>query len=218
MYANKWGIKLALAAIMMLGALACDAGTFVSLVAEPTPTRTPRPTFTPIPTITNTPQPTRTNTPIPTVAPTKTATRRPATKVPTKPPTPKPAATAVPQPVLSQFEFHVNPVSCSHAGNTYIKGTVYLDKNDPNQRYAQAIVVMGAPDGSTAYTDPIKTNDNGEYTFTLTENGPRPGNWGVWLVKPDMTRKSDIGGPITTNNLGADNPASCWAASVDFWK
>ncbi len=222
MYANNWGMKLVLAAIVMLGVLACDAGQLVALVSpSPTPTRTPRPTFTPIPTATNTPLPTKTNTPVPTPTRSRTPTRRPATRVPTKPPTPvpPPQPPAPPPPTVSSMEFHVNPPTCEHAGNTYIKGTVYLDKNDPNQRYEGAIVALGPPDASTIYGDTlVKTTWDGTYTITLTENGPRDGVWAVWLVTPSGVRKSDIGGPIITNSLGPDNPAACWAGHVDFWK
>ncbi len=220
MYATKWGMKLVLAAIVMFGVLACDAGELVALVSpSPTPTRTPRPTFTPIPTATNTPLPTKTNTPVPTPTRSRTPTRRPATRVPTKPPTAVPPPPAPPQPTVSSMEFHVNPPTCTHSGMTYIKGTVYLDRNDPNNRYQGAIVVLGPPDGSTIYGDPVKTDGMGEYTFVLSEPGQaRPGTWAVWLVTPSLVRKSDIGGPITTNNLGPENPAACWAGSVDFWR
>ncbi len=107
---------------------------------------------------------------------------------------------------------------CQHSGMTFLKGTVYLDKNDPNSRYIGAIVALGPPDGSTIY-DVVKTDGMGEYTFVLSEQGvAKPGNWGIWLVDPSHKRKSDIGGPITTNDLPADNPSSCWASGVDFWK
>lgn len=172
MYSQKSLILLAVA--IFAGALACSPGdifgdVFVALAtATPTATRTPRPTFTSLPTLTNTPLPTRTAT----LAPTATATKKPPTpKPPTrKPPTVKPPATVAPQPVVSQYEFHVNPPSCGHSGITFLKGTVYLDKNDPSQRYAGAIVALGPPDGSTIY-DKVKTDGMGEYTFVVSNPG-----------------------------------------------
>ncbi len=215
---NKWGVRLSIAAALMVGALACDVSDVLIAFATVTPTRTPRPTMTPIPTSTNTPVPTNTATRAPTLAPTKTATRRPTVKATARPPTatPKPSA---PQPTVSTMEFHANAPTCTHSGLTFIKGTVYLDRNDPSKRYFKAIVALGPPDASTVYEEPILTNENGEYTFVLSEQGKaRPGSWGVWLVDPSWKRKSDIGGPIITNNLGPENPGACWAANVDFWK
>lgn len=218
MHVNKRGMFLALVLVAQ-STLACETANLLIAQATVTPTRTPRPTFTLMPTITNTPPPSPTLAPTlppPTVPP----TQRPATA---RPPTARPA-TAVPKPTnppaltVSPYEFHVSPVKCEHSGKTFIKGTVYLDKNDPNQRYVGAIVALGSPDGGTIYVDPIKTDDYGGYTFILNDQGARPGTWGVWLVDPSHKRKSDIGGPITTNDLGPDNPAACWAAYVDFWK
>ncbi len=217
MYPNKWGIRLSIAAVLLMGVLACDAGDVLVAFATVTPTRTPRPTFTVIPTATNTPVPTNTATLAPTLEPTKTATRRPTVRPTARPPTatPKPSA---PQPTVSTMEFHVNSPTCTHSGLTFLKGTVYLDRNDPSQRYYRAIVALGPPDASTVYAT-VLTDGMGEYTFVLGENGKAvPGYWGIWLVTPSMVRKSDIGGPIATNNLGPENPNACWAGGVDFWK
>lgn len=211
----KWGMKAGLAAMLCVAVLACRTAD-VFIAAQPTvnPTRTLRPTITPIPPATDTPVPTQTATP----ARTATPTRRPLAPTP-RPPTPKPQPTAAPQPTVSPYEFHVNPPSpCTHSGLTFLKGTVYLDKNDPNSKYVGAIVALGSPDGSTIY-DVIQTDGYGEYTFVLGDAGQaRPGNWGLWLVDPSHKRKSDIGGPIVTNSLGADSPNSCWTSGVDFWK
>ena len=211
---NQWGMRLTFAVMLLAGALACHTTDVLLAQATVTPTRTPRPTLTPIPTMTATPVPTLTATAAPTVTP----TRKPPTP---RPPTPKPPTAApkpVTQPTVSTMEFHVNPPTCTHSGDTTIKGTVYNDKNDPNNRYIGAIVALGAPDGSSMYVDPVLTDGMGEYTFVLAAQQARPGNWGVWLVTPAHVRKSDVGGPINTNDLPAENPASCWAGSVDFWK
>lgn len=212
-----WGnlkILFLLVAVLGIGALACDTTSVFIAQATATLTRTPRPTLTPIPT--NTPTPTNTATPA------RTATFTPVPATSTRPPTTKPAVAtpkpAVVQPTVSSMEFHVNPPMCGHSGLTFIKGTVYLDKNDPSKRYDRAIVALGPPDGSTIYTT-VLTGYDGVYTFVLGEQGQaKPGYWGVWLVTPSMVRKSDIGGPIVTNNLGPEDPKACWAGSVDFWK
>jgi len=211
----KWGTRLMPAAMLLVAALACRTADVFIAQATLTPTRTPRPTYTPLPPPTDTPVPTDTATP----EPTATATRRPTARPPTpRPPTPIPQPTAPPAPTVSPFEFHVNPPTCAHAGQTYIKGTVYLDKNNPSSRYVGAIVALGSPDGSQIY-DIVKADDYGEYTFILGGMGEaHPGTWGVWLIDPSHNRKSDIGGPIVTNDLPADNPNSCWAGGVDFWK
>ena len=211
----KWGTRFVIVAMIFVAVLACRTADVFIAQATLTPTRTPRPTYTPLPPPTDTPAPTDTPTP----EPTATATRRPTARPPTpRPPTPVPQPTAPPAPTASPFEFHVNAPTCSHAGNTYIKGTVYLDKNDPNSRYAGAIVALGPPNGSTIYVT-VQSDDYGQYTFTLGGPGEaHPGTWGVWLVDPSMNRKSDIGGPIVTNDLPADDPNSCWAGGVDFWK
>ncbi len=228
--AFRLGAKLVVAAVLLAGAAGCGGNVPFIAQATATATRTPRPTFTPMA------QPTNTFVPLPTTAPTlaplgpTTAPTKPktATRTPTKkPPTPKPATavpptavvpTVPPAPVASTMEYHVNPPRCEHSGMTYIKGTVYNDKNDPTNIYVGAIVALGPPNASTMYVDPVKTDARGHSTFVLSGNGASPGTWGVWMIKPDGTRKSDIGGPVTTNNLPADNPSSCWAGIVDFWK
>ncbi len=223
MYLKKWGPRLALAFIFV-GALACRTSDVFIAQATVTPTRTPRPTFTPLPPPTNTAAPLPTVPPppptvavVPTKPPTPRPTARPATpRPPTQPPAPPPAQpTAVP---VSTFEFHVNPPSCVHAGNAYIKGTVYNDKNDPGNVYAGALVALGDSNGASIWVGPIKSDDIGQYTFTLNSNGAAPGNYWVWLVDPSLKRKSDIGGPISMNNLPDTDPKSCWAGGVDFWK
>ncbi len=217
MLVNKRGMLIALV-IACVSILACDATQVLKLAqATATPTRTPRATFTPLPTATNTPVPTQ---PPTATKPPPTATVRPATA---RPPTARPATAApkpppVVQPTTSPYEFHANPPTCSHSGLTFIKGIVYNDRNDPGNRYIGALVALGPPDAGTIY-QVVKSNDYGEYTFVLGDQGQaRPGTWAVWLVDPSHKRKSDISGTITTNNLGPDNPAACWFGSVDFWK
>ncbi len=161
----RWGMRGGIAAILFVAVLACrTADVFIARIeVTVTPTRTQRPTLTPLPQVTDTLVPTVTPTP----APTGTPTRRPPTP---RPPTLKPPP-AAPQPTVSSYEFHVNPpLPCAHSGLTYLKGTVYLNKNDPNSKYVGAIVALGPTDGSTIY-DVVKTNDYGEYTFVLGGKG-----------------------------------------------
>ncbi|HEX7587942.1 MAG TPA: hypothetical protein VF478_06465 [Anaerolineae bacterium] len=206
---------LVFAAMLGLAALACQPAALFVAQATLVPTRTPRPTFTPIPSATNTLVPTQTATP----APTATATKKPTLRPTTRPPTAIPQAAAPPPPTVSPYEFHANPpLPCTHSGQTYLKGTVYLDKNDANSRYAGAIVALGPSDGSAIW-DKVLAGYDGVYSFILAGQGEaKPGTWYIWLVDPSNKRKSDIGGPITTNSLGADDPNSCWASGVDFWK
>lgn len=219
----KRGMAPAIAVTLLLSVLACTFGVGPITISlgppspTPTETRTPRPTITPIPTATETPTPTPTDTATPQT--TATATRRLPTP---RPPTPRPPTAGPPPispPTVSPFEYHANsPLPCAHSGIAFLKGTVYLDKNDLNSKYVGAIVALGPPDGSRIY-DVIKTDSYGEYTFVLGDAGqPKPGNWGIWLVDPSLKRKSDIGGPIVTNGLPASDPTSCWSSGVDFWK
>jgi hypothetical protein len=211
----KKGMSFGIAAMLCMAVLACQpANLFVAQATLP-PTRTPRPTFTPIPPATNTFVPTQTASP----APTATATKRPTLRPTAKPPTPIPQPAVPPPPTVSAYEFHANPpLQCTHSGHTFLKGTVYLDKNNPNSKYVGAIVALGPPNGSTIYTI-VMTDIYGQYTFTLSDEGQsHPGTWAIWLVDPSNNRKSDISASITTNSLGADDPNSCWAGGVDFWK
>lgn len=216
MVLSKWTKYLALVAMLFIGTLACSTSEVFVAQATVTRTRTPRPTFTPIPEATDTPVPTITPTRGPTLTPTKAPTARPPTARPATA-VPKASSASV-QSSVSNMEFHVNPATCTHSGKAYIKGIVYLDRNDPSQRYQGAIVTLGAPDGSARYGDPVLSEWDGTYTFILNDNGPAPGNYGVWLVTPSMVRKSDVGGPITMNGLGPEDPRACWAGSVDFWR
>ncbi len=219
-YKRRAGLTIAAFAFFTLLACTFSVGEMNISLGPPSPTptntRTPRPTITVIPSPTDTLIPTDTPTP----PATATATRRPATP---RPPTPRPP-TAGPQPTAppapSTYEFHANPpLPCAHSGRAFLKGTVYLSKNDPNSKYVGAIVALGPPNASTMYGDPVKTDDYGEYTFVLGGEGEaRPGYYGIWLVDPSYKRKSDIGGPIVLNDLPAGNPSSCWTSGVDFWK
>jgi hypothetical protein len=197
----KSRMRMAVIAALFLATLACrTANVFIAQATEvppPPPTRS-RPTFTPNPTATDTPLPTKT--PLP------TTTRRPTARPPTpRPPTPIPipqpvavAPTAIPAPTVSTMEFHARQLGCSNPtittnSGTFLKGTVYNDRNNPGDLYAGAIVALGSPDGNTIYQI-VQTGDTGQYTFILSDPGvARPGTWAIWLVDPSRNRKSDIG-------------------------
>ncbi len=227
MQLKKWMVRITLGAILVLGILGCQiTDQLIAQSSGPTPTRTrtPRPTFTPIPVSTDTPMPAPTaaptNTAAPTVKPTTrpvpSATRRPATAVPVVQPTAKPVVAG---PTTSPYQWHANPPGCEHSGLTSIKAKVYGDKNDPNSGLAGVKVAMGGP-GGDQYVPPVTTEWDGTYVFILSDNGQpgRVGTWYVWLIDDSGKRISDIGGPINTNNLGPDDPASCWHGWVDFWR
>ncbi len=220
---SKLGMRLAVtAALFLVSTLACrTANVFIAQATE-APEPTARPTFTPKPTATNTlVPPTNTATPAP------TATKRPTVRPTPRPPTPVPPPvfvppTAVPVPTVSPMEFHATQLPCSNPTittniGTFLKGTVYSNRSTA-ELYVGAIVVLGSPDGKSIYQT-VQTSDTGQYTFILSDPGvARPGTWAIWLVDPSMNRKSDIGGPIVTNDLPAGDSASCWASGADFWK
>lgn len=204
--------RFGLVSLFLVVGLACHTTDVFLAQATVTPTWTPRPTYTPTLQATNTLVPTATA-----ILPTATSTKNAPTP---RPPTAKPPTqrSVVRSPTAPLYEFHVNPPTCLHSGDLGIKGTVYLNKSDPSQRYVGAIVALGAPDGSSMYVDPIQTNDLGEYSFVFPAQQPMPGTWGVWLVTPALVRKSDIGGPVTPNTLPPESLDACWTAIVDFWK
>ncbi len=235
MISKQWGMRLALVGMLFVGTLACRTEElFVSQQPSATPTRTPRPTFTPLPSptaIATIPViPTEVSVPTeapavatkaPTRTPTKRPTARPATpRPPTQPPVVvaptqgPPPPTAVP---VQQYTYQATAVTCTHAGQAFIKGAVYNDKNDVNSKTPGIKVAMGAGDGSTVWVQ-VKTDQYGEYTFTLNANGAKPGAYWVWVIDDQGNRISQIGGPVNMNNLSENDPNSCWFGSVDFYK
>lgn len=226
MHLNRWAAWLSLALLLFIGGLACETTDRVLSVAQakteaPTRTRTPRPTFTAVPSATATSIPTDTPLPIPT----RTATRRPLTP---KPPTPKPPPTAPPapaaspQPTTPTWQFSVAGVSCEHAGQYYIKGSVYADKNDPGSGMPGVLVAIGGSGGDQF--QPANTTDgNGDYTYILSLP-PDPGSqdgktYYVWVVDSSGKRLSPIGGPIAMNKKPDNGDGtSCWAGHVFFTK
>ncbi|MBI3537745.1 MAG: hypothetical protein HY070_09340 [Chloroflexi bacterium] len=183
--------------------LACRTSDVMIAQFAPTATATrARPTLTP--TLTQTPEPTAT------ITRTRAPTARPTARPPTAPPAPPPVVSTFPYIYHAQFQ------KCEHAGDTYIKGTVYRDRNDPNSIVIGAIVVFsGSPDGAPAEVQIMKEQS---YTFILQAHGASPGNFFVWVVDPSLKRISEISPIITFNNKPASDPTSCWAAVVDFWK
>ncbi len=217
------GARLVLGVLLIAGALACRAADTFIAQATTTPTRTPRPTFTPYPTVTDTPEPTLA--PPPTAVP-PTATRRPTAR-PTARPSPRPPTAPPPPPVQVQptqpppppvqYTYQANPASCVHSGDTYIKGAVYDNRDDPNSKTPGIRVALGPADGNTVWAD-VKTDDMGEYTFIIQTGSAKKGTYYVWVLDASGKRISQIGGPINVNGLGPDAPGACWAGSVDFFK
>ncbi len=222
MQVKQWGMRLLLGAIVLTGALACQATSLFVAQATAVPTRTPRPTFTPIPPPTATLQPTAVPpTPVPT---TKPPTARPPTAKPPapKPPTAIPVAPPVapPAPTTSPYVYHTNPPGCEHAGGVYVKARVYGDKNNPDSGVEGVQVVLGDGAGNRFDIPPVTTTYDGTYSFTLSADGAAPykGSVYVWLIDSGGKRISDIGGPMVFNGLGPDSSNACWHGWVDFWK
>ncbi len=196
---------LALGAVFIALSLACRTSDILIAQIQPTPTATRvRPTATPVP-------PTLTPTPEPTATRTRTPTTRPTAR-----PTAIPQPTAAPQPTAFPYIYHAQYQGCSHAGDTFIKGSVYADRNDPNSKIVGAIMVLsGAPDGAPA--EVLRSEDT--YTFVLRAQGAFPGNFFVWITDPThKVRRSEMSPMISFNNKGPNEPGSCWAAILDFWK
>ncbi|MCL4489518.1 MAG: hypothetical protein M1570_15525 [Chloroflexi bacterium] len=232
---RQWWARLALVGILFVATLACRTeDLLVAQQPSATPTHTPRPTFTPLPsptvvaTIPVIPTEIAVPTAVPVVA-TKAPTRAPIKKPTARPPTARPPTQppvvvaptqppAPPTPVPVHYTYQATAVTCTHAGNAFIKGAVYNDKNDINSKTPGIKVAMGAADGSTQWVPPVTTDQYGEYTFVLTPNGPRPGSYWVWVLDGQGNRISQIGGPINMNNLSENDPNSCWFGSVDFYK
>lgn len=222
MHLNRRAAWLTFALVLFLGGLACESSDRVLSVAQaktatPTRTRTPRPTFTAVPSSTATlvlPS----NTPLP--PPTRTATRRPPTAVP-KPPTPKPppAATPVPQPTTPKYQYAAANWRCEHSGSSWLKGSVYADKNDPNSGMPGIPVVYGGA-GGDIYQGPELTQGDGVFAFTLTtdeQHAAAKGTYYIWVVDSTRNRISEMAGPIVIDGKGPD-VGGCWAGWAFFTK
>jgi hypothetical protein len=211
------GVVFAVGLLILMVMLACRVtDTFIAQGSTATPTRTPRPTFTPFPPPTDTPIPLPPTIPPASPQPTqKPPTVRPSpvpTKkiLPTVPPATQPAA-----PTAFPYTYHAYLQSCVHAGDTYIKGSVISDKNDPNSKIAGVKLRMSwAPDGPSASDVTVAVDD---YTFILAVGGPKPGTYYVWVMDDANRRISELG-KVVMNNLGPDDPNACWAAWLYFWK
>ncbi len=195
--------RYALLAALISLTLACRTSDLVIAQLQPTPTRTRvLPTFTPTPTQTLTPPPTATNT-------------RPPTARPTARPTAIPPPPAQAAPTAFPYVYHAVLQKCEHAGDTFVKGSVYADRNNPNSKIVGALIVLSSgPDGERV--DLVRTTDS--YTFVLRSQGALPGNFFVWVVDPSLKRISEISPMISFNGKSPSEPGACWAAIVDFWK
>lgn len=226
-----WMLLFCVAALAVT--LACSiSGVPLVSQAEPTATRratrVARATFTPRPAATETDIPAPTDEPTE-VPPTDEPTEEPATDVPTRRPVtvapkatnppPPPAATEPPPPTTNPYKYQASIVSCTHAGNAYIKGKVYADKTRTSGLAGIKVIMSDAPDGLVL--DSVTTTVDGTYTFTRSGDGPNPGNWYLWVVKSDGSRNSTVSSVIPLD-LGHNDDANIntcpnTAAFVDFF-
>ncbi len=224
---------LALGALAIL--LACSASgiPLISQVqpsATPRPTRVPRATFTPRPAATDTPEPSPTEEPTetlepteapPTEEPTAVPTRRPAQ--PTNPPAPPPPTNppAPPPTQAPQYPFEASIVTCTHAGNAYIKGSVCSDRTCGTKLSGMTVVMSDAPFG--AILDKVKTDPSGDFTFVRNGDGPvNDESWYIWVVNNEDQPQSNAGGPVHLD-MGHDeddliNKCPNTAAFISFFK
>lgn len=224
-----------LCAAALAVSLACSVSTNLPFASQAAPTstrrstRVARATFTPLPEATE----------IPTLEPTEEPTEAPPTEEPTEaPPTKKPAVkatkppqpTAPPQPTVPpppavteapKFPYKASIVTCTHAGNAYIKGSVCND-NKCNAKMSGMIVVMSdAPHGTIL--DKVKTDVSGDFTFTRSGSGPvKDETWYFWVVNGQDQPLSDAGGPVHLdmghNEDDLINKCPNTAAFISFFK
>lgn len=224
---------------VLAASLACSVSTNLPFVsqAEPTATRratrVARATFTPLPQATEIPtlEPTEEPTEAPTLEPTEEpptpvpATKKPAPKA-TKPPAPPPAQpTNPPEPAATEapkFPYKASIVTCTHAGNAYIKGSVCSDNKCQAKLSGMIVVMSDAPHGTIL--DKVKTDVSGDFTFTRNGGGPvgNPENWYFWVVNAQDQPLSDAGGPVPLdqghNSDDLINKCPNTAAFISFYK
>jgi hypothetical protein len=225
-------LMLSIAALAIT--LACSVSASVPFIAQAQPTatkratRTPRATFTPRPAATEIPTlaPTETPTEVPpTLEPTKAPpTARPVTVRPTARPKPTnpPEPTAPPATPAPQYPYKASIVTCTHAGNAYIKGSVCSDNKCNAKLSGMTVVMSDAPFGTIL--DKVKTDVSGDFTFTRNGSGPvgKPENWYIWVVNGQDQPLSDAGGPVPLDQ-GHDsdeliNKCPNTAAFISFFK
>jgi hypothetical protein len=160
-----------------------------------------------------------TNTPVP-AQPTPVPPPPPAEPAPAPAePEPAPAEPEPAPPPASNFRFNVAVVGrCDpNAGVTYVEGRTYI--NGQPQSGDWSVAFSYAPDGPIVAK--IKAGphpgyegwDQGFYSHILQFNGPREGNWWVWVVDPAGNRISEMGNIRTDGEAG---PGKCQQAVVDF--
>ncbi len=209
MQLNHRGTVLALALLVLAGALACRITDTFLAQATAVPTRTPRPTFTPQPTATPTTTPTLVP-PTPTRTPTRRPTARPTRRPPTQPPAPPPP-TAVPQP---QYKYKSVNKGCEHSGQTFIQGTIYDRGGGRINGVTVALSGVG-PDGEVVATRQSGEDGDGFFSIIVNAYGASPGQkrW-LWIVEGGK-RVSDVV-EFQFNNLKPEEPGVCWRGFVDF--
>ncbi len=100
-----------------------------------------------------------------------------------------------------------------HSGQTFIQGTIYRGSDRVN---GVTVALSGAgPDGVIVTTRVSGADGDGFYSIIVNAAGASPGEkrW-VWVVE-NAKRASDVV-QFDFNNLGVNDPASCWRGFVDF--
>lgn len=232
---NRIGKMLMLSIAAFAVMLACS-GASIPLIskAEPTatkrPTRAARATFTPRPAATETPEPPPTEEPTdvpeptqepPTDVPEPTAKPKPRPVQPTNPPPPPAEPTAIPPTQAPQYPFQASIVTCTHAGNAYIKGSVCNDRSCGAKLSGMTVVMSDAPFGTIL--DKVKTDPSGDFTFTRSGDGPvNNETWYFWVVNNQDVPQSNAGGPVHLdmghNEDDKVNACPNTAAFISFFK
>jgi hypothetical protein len=146
-----------------------------------------------------------------------TSTPRPTPRPTNTPPPPPP--TAPPAPAKPRYEFSKAIVqSCApNGGTTYIKGTVYRNRQPAN---GYRVVFSWQPDGNWT-TQPVQSGPHegypgwnaGYYSHIIQAGGAREGTWYVWIVNEAGGRISEM---ATFSTDGSVHSSSCQEVVVDF--
>lgn len=229
-------LMLSVAALAVM--LACSVSANVPFISQAQPTATkratrePRATFTPRPKATEIPtqEPTEEPTEVPPTEEPPTAvpaTKKPVTVKPTaKPQAPPPAQPTTPpkpQPTAApQFPYKASVVTCTHAGNAYVKGAVCNDRTCNNKVSGMTVVMSDAPNGTIL--DKVTTDTYGEFTFVRDGSRPvgKPESWYFWVVNKQDQALSDAGGPVQLdqghNSDDLINKCPNTSAFINFFK
>ncbi len=122
-----------------------------------------------------------------------------------------PAATATEFPYI----YHALFQKCTYDKDTYVKGTVYRNRNDSTSGIVGAIVILSQTIDGPAFRI-VKSQET--YTMIVRYGEPYATTFYAWVVDPSLKRISEPSPAIRFNAKGPDDPDACWGAIVDFWK